>query len=214
LDTALERLASYRAIVFTSVNGVEMFWARATRAGRGRPRVPRRLFAIGPATAAALRRRGAMGASVPDEFEGEALARHLLDRIGSVKGARILIPRAKVARDALPRLLRAAGASVDVVEAYQTLPDSRGLLTLKRMVADPGEGSIVTFTSSSTVHQFMAAVGAGPSRGFFRRAAAASIGPITSKTLRGYGIRPAIEAKPYNVVGLVRALARLKGKPL
>lgn len=208
LDRALRELKDYGVIVFTSANGVDRFFDRAARVLRGKLRLPRSLFAIGPATALALRRRGASGASLPEEFEGEALARHLLARLGEASRARILVPRAKVARDALPRLLREAGARVDVVEAYRTLPDLRGRRALRRAVSSGGE-PVVTFTSSSTVRQFVSAVGAARARRFFRRAAAASIGPITSGTLRAYGIRPAAEARPYTVEGLARAIRGL-----
>ncbi|MBI4423659.1 MAG: uroporphyrinogen-III synthase [Elusimicrobia bacterium] len=208
LDAALRRLDAYDVVVFTSANGVDRFFVRARRVLGGPPRLPRRLFAIGPATAAALRRRGWRGASVPDRYEGEALARHLLRQVGGVRGKRVLLPRARVARDVLPRLLARAGARVDVVESYRTVADRAGRRRLARAAAEGGS-PIVTFTSPSTVHEFVAAVGLRKARRFFRSAAAASIGPITSQALRGYGIAPAAQAQPYTVAGLARAVARL-----
>ncbi|MBI4346164.1 MAG: uroporphyrinogen-III synthase [Elusimicrobia bacterium] len=206
LDRALRRLSLYDVLIFTSVNGVEMFFKRARRAGT--PRLPRRVFAIGPVTAASARRHGARIESLPDEFEGEALARHLLRRVGTPNGARMLLPRAKVARDALPRLVRRAGARLDVVEAYRTVPDEAGRKRLARAVREGGS-PVVTFTSPSTVEQFVGAVGAGRARRFFKTAAAASIGPITSRALRAHGIRPAVEARPFTIQGLAKALRPL-----
>ncbi|MBI5201438.1 MAG: uroporphyrinogen-III synthase, partial [Elusimicrobia bacterium] len=138
LDRALRSLSSYDVLVFTSVNGVEAFFRRARRVLRREPALPGRVFAIGPATAGAAKRRGASVESLPDEFEGEALARHLLRKLRTPKGARLLLPRAKVARDALPRLVRRAGARIDVVEAYRTLPDRSGRRALARAVRGGG----------------------------------------------------------------------------
>lgn len=208
LDRALRGLERYDALVFTSANAVEMFFRRARRLIRRELKLPRRVFAIGPATAAAARRRGATVESLPDEFEGAALARHLVGLLARPRGSRLLLPRAKVARDALPRLVRRSGASIDVVEAYRTLPDLGGRRRLERAVRGGGS-PVVTFTSPSTVDQFVAAVGARRARRFFRTAEAASIGPITSKALRAHGIRPSVQADPYTVEGLARALRTL-----
>lgn len=209
-DAALRRLHEYRAAVFTSANGVEWFFKRARLVLRRPPTLRGRVFAIGPATAAELRRRGRSGVSIPSRFEGEALARHLIARLGGVRGSRILLARAAVARDALPRMLRRAGARVDDVPAYRTLPDPAGRRALRAAVAKD-EPCVVTFTSPSTVHQFVGAVGRARARRFFRASIAASIGPITSRALRAYGIRPAVEADPYTSAGLARAIARLDG---
>lgn len=210
LDRSLRRLEEYRAVVFTSVNGVEGFFARAGRVLKGKPRLAGRVYAIGPATAKALARRGVRAAPLPERYEGEALARQLLRRLGRVEGSRILLPRARVARDVLPKVLEAAGAVVDDVETYRTLPDLPGRKALKRAVLR-GDDCVVTFTSPSTVHQFVDAVGRARARRFFKTAKAASIGPVTSAALRGYGIRPAVQAEPYTAEGLVRALGRFNG---
>lgn len=210
LDRALRRLEEYRAVVFTSSNGVEGFFARSERVLKRKPRLRGRVYAIGPATAAALKRRGVAVHPLPERFEGGALAKHLLKRLGRVEGSRILLPRARVARDVLPKLLEGAGAVVDDVETYRTLPDRAGLRLLKRAVAKRGD-CVVTFTSPSTVRQFVDAVGLAKARRFFKTAKAASIGPVTSAALRAYGIRPAVQAEPYTAEGLVRALGRMNG---
>lgn len=208
LDRALQDLDAFDVLVFTSANGVDRFFARAKRASRKPFRLPKRVFAIGPATAQALHGRGVRGVAVPDRFEGEALARHLLSTLGRVRGLRILIPRARVARDVLPKILARAGAQVRVVEAYRTMPDAEGRRRLRRQLAG-SSSPIVTFTSPSTVEQCVAAIGRRRARQVFRRAAAASIGPVTSRALRAAGIEPAVEARAYTVDGLARALAGL-----
>ncbi len=206
LDEALRRFERFDTLVFTSANGVTSFFRRS-KALKRRLRRPRRLYAIGPRTAEALKAHGWRAAQVPERYEGEALARHL----GNVAGREILIPRARVARDILPKILSRRGARVRVVEAYRTLPDAEGKRRLKRAVAS-GKTDVVTFTSSSTAEHFVSAVGRARARRFFRSALAASIGPITSKTLRRHGIRPQIEASEYTVQGLLSAILRHDGE--
>jgi len=203
LEHALKRLESYDALIFTSANGVAQFFERAVKVLGRRPSRPRRLYAIGPQTAKALRRRGWHGIGVPDIHEGEALAR----KLGTVKGWKILIPRAKKARDVLPKLLRRRGATVDVVEAYRTIGDASGLGRIRRVVLQDS-ADVVTFTSSSTVEHFMMAISRAQARRFFGKTIAASIGPITSHTLRRYGVRRIVEAKAYTSTGLIRAIVK------
>ncbi len=202
LDTALGRLNSYDALVFTSVNGVESFLSRAAAVLGGRPSRPRRLYAIGPGTAKALADEGWRSAAVPAVHEGEALARHF----GRIRGWRVLLPRAEKAREALPARLRSGGAAVHVVPAYRTVPDRAGTARLRRVVA-AGTADWVTFTSASTVENFWKAAGGAAAGTFFRKARAASIGPITSAALRTRGVTPAVEAERFTASGLVRALA-------
>ncbi|MBI3550737.1 MAG: uroporphyrinogen-III synthase [Elusimicrobia bacterium] len=202
-DRALRNLAAYDTLVFTSANAADRFFERARRVLSRSARRPRRLYAIGPATARALGRHGWKGVRVPETYEGKALA----DFLGDVRGRRILIPRARVARDVLPRLLGRRGARVDVVEAYRTLPDSKGLRVLRRAVRGGGADA-VAFTSSSTASHFLKAVGAASARRFFKTAAAVSIGPITSAALHRAGIRRVLEAEPYTTRGIVLALKR------
>ena len=122
LDNAIGTLDSYDTLIFTSANGVSRFFDRAKKRLGRRPPRPRHLYAIGPQTAEVLKHYGWRGTGMPDRYEGEALAR----RLGNVRGRKILIPRAKKARDVLPRMLRSRGARVDVVEAYRTISDQSG----------------------------------------------------------------------------------------
>ncbi|MBI4385832.1 MAG: uroporphyrinogen-III synthase [Elusimicrobia bacterium] len=188
----------------------------------------RRLFAIGPATAKALGRHGWRGVGGPDTHEGAAFANHVAGRgicarhrgqgsttssrgagrNKSLSGRRILIPRARVARDVLPRILKRRGARVDVVEVYRTVADSLGRRRI-RDVARRRAADIVTFTSSSTVEQFMKAAGsARTARRFFDHCVAASIGPVASRALRRCGVRRIVEARPFTTRGLVDAILR------
>jgi len=203
LDRELRRLAGYDAVVFTSANAVRYFFARARAVlGRVPPRPPE-VWAIGPATARELARRGWRGGiRVPETHEGGALARGLSD----VRGRRILIPRAAVARPVLPDTLRRRGAVVRVVPVYRNRPDPAGRRILRGAARDGG-ADWVTFTSGSTVDAFVKAIGAAGARRFFQKSRAGSIGPVTSAALRRHGIVPAAEALPATSAGLARAIA-------
>lgn len=202
-DRALEQLDRNDAVIFTSANAVESFFSRARKVLGEDPVSPPRTFAIGPQTAKALRSQGWRGAVIADHFVGEALAR----RIHPARGWRILLPRARQAREALPSALRRRGAIVEIVEVYRTMGHRAGLARIRRAV-DEGRARYVTFTSSSTVEQVVRALGSAKARRFFREATAASIGPVTSATLRKFGIRNIIEAKPYTAQGIVRAILK------
>lgn len=201
LDKALRRLADYDAVVFTSVNAVERFFARA-RTLRLRLKAPR-VYAIGPKTAARLREFGWRPSAIPRTSRGESLARVVDDPRGKL----ILLPRAQKAREALAALLRRRGARVDAVEAYRTLANASSSRRLKRLArADVIDA--VTFTSASTVDQFVRQVEPARCRRLFRRAAAASIGPITSTALKAHGIAPSVQARHANEESLLAGLAR------
>ena len=168
------------------------------------------IAAIGPPTAARLRHYGLRAAAMPAEYRAEAI----VTAIGAhrIKDARILIPRAQTAREALIDLLRAAGAAaVDVAAAYQTIrPAPPALDSVKRLIAR-GEIDLVAFTSSSTVRNFCAMVGGDAARGM----AAAAIGPITAETAAEYGMRVVAQPAAYTVDGLCAAIQdyfRRKGK--
>ncbi len=207
VDEAIDRIASYDWVVLTSTNGVERFFGRLAERG-----MDARVFggagvaAIGPSTAARLRERHLIADVVPDEYVAEGLLR-ALEEAGLGEGSRVLVPRALEAREVLPETLRERGVHVDVVPVYRTVgaePDER---VIERVRA--GEVDAVTFTSSSTVREFLAlleraGVGADEASRTF---VAASIGPITSGTAREYGLEVAVQAEEYTIPGLVDALA-------
>jgi uroporphyrinogen-III synthase len=203
LDGALDRLEQYDWVVFTSANAVDAFFDRRASLHADRPLPAVRFAAIGPATAESLAERGAAADVVPDRFVAEEVFRALARR-EDPSGKRFLLPRADIAREALPDLLRKAGGLVDVVEAYRTLPVASEVRRAAELV-ETGAVDIVTFTSASTARSFFTGVDPGTLRGRF---AAASIGPITSGALREFGVEPRIEAENFSTEGLVEAIAR------
>jgi uroporphyrinogen-III synthase len=203
LDSALRRIDRYDWLILTSVNGVTALFPRLRKLGLSRRHLQHlRVAAIGPATKAEVERRGLRVHVMPAEYVAESVVRSLRRR---VKGKRVLLVRAKVARDILPKALRRAGAKVDVVEAYQTVapPQSRRLL---RNVLRDRRPHWVTFTSSSTARNFALLVGAGRVRTALKGVRVASIGPVTTRTLRTLGLRVDVQARTYTIPGLVQAI--------
>ena len=200
LDTALKRIQEYDWLILTSVNGVESLFGRMERLRLGRRALTGlRIAAIGPATKLAIAARGLRVSVMPKEYVAESVVRSLR---GKVRGKRVLLARAKVARDVIPQELRQAGAQVDVVEAYETVVPKDSARRLKAALkSKPPE--VITFTSSSTVRNFMALAGGKQA---LRGIALASIGPVTSQTLRELGFKPTIEAREYTMAGLVKAI--------
>ncbi len=204
VDEAIREIGTYDWLLFTSVNGVAMFFARLkTLGGDIRDLKGLRIGAIGPKTSARLTSLGLKVDAFPEEYRAEALA----DVIGEVKGCRVLLARAQTARDILPKTLEARGAEVTVATVYRTLkPRHLAVDVKKRLLA--GEIDAVTFTSSSTVDGFMQHFSAREKRRLFERTRAAAIGPITAATLRDYGVHPAIRAKRYTIEALAKAIVK------
>jgi uroporphyrinogen III methyltransferase/synthase len=187
-------------IVFTSVNGVAFFWAALREVGRDtRALAGVSICAIGPATATALELEGVRADLVPDRYVAEAVVEALAAET-QLRGSRILLPRAAVARSVLPEQLRAQGAEVVEVAAYRTVPEQAETDALRARLR-AGTVDLITFTSSSTVHNFVAAVGSD-----IGRAEVASIGPITSATAREKGLPVHLEAREYTIAGLIAAI--------
>ncbi|MFP4168856.1 MAG: uroporphyrinogen-III C-methyltransferase [Desulfonatronovibrionaceae bacterium] len=203
VDEAITGLDMYDWLVFTSVNGVTHFWERLRRANLdARALGYCRVAAIGPATADALRDRGVHPDFVPDKYVAESVVSGLLDL--GVKGSSVLIPRAKEAREVLPRELERAGARVSVLPVYETTLAESG---------DPsallGNGDVgyVTFTSSSTVRNFFSLIPKETVREWVENGLClACIGPVTADTLREFGFEPQVIAREYTIPGLVDAL--------
>lgn len=225
LDQALRALAektAYDWLIFTSANGVKMVMERLKTLGlEPRALAAARIATIGPATAAALEKYGLTAELVPAEYiaesVAEALRREVEQRGQTLAGQRILLARAAEARQVLITELERAGARVEVVAAYQTLPvaqdDERGrevIALLRQQQLD-----VITFTSSSTVQHFMhwlsqsapdiAILLAYPGKQPLRPLIAC-IGPITAQTARDYGLEVGVEAREYTTAGLVEAL--------
>jgi uroporphyrinogen-III synthase len=226
LDSALRNLDSYDWLILTSVNGVEAMWQRLAKLrldytnvregqdfsraikGKGQESASAaeelhlRIAAIGPATKKAIEQRGAKVDVVPKEYVAESVVRSLRNR---VNGKRVLLVRAKVARDVIPHELRKAGAQVDVVEAYETVIPQASRIRLRAALKNLKRSPhVITFTSSSTVRNFMALLGKPPAS--FGNIQFASIGPVTSSTLRELGLPVDLEAREFTIPGLVAAI--------
>lgn len=201
LDAAIKDIASYQWIIFTSVNGVTNFFDRLNLAKKDtRALGYAKIAAIGSATAEELARHGVIADVVPAEFRAEGLIEALKGQLPP--HAKILLPRAKEAREILPEKLQALGAEVQVVTAYQTVC---GAIDKEKMVDLIKNGAIdmVTFTSSSTVKNLVTALA---DKDILRQVKLACIGPVTAETLRGFGLEPAVIAKEYTIDGLVEAV--------
>jgi uroporphyrinogen III methyltransferase/synthase len=198
LDDAIARLDSYDWIIFTSVNGVHHFIDALDKSPRDLRSLKSRICAIGPATKAALEALHLKVDLMPQEYVAESLVAAFARE--NLEFRRILLPRAAVARDLVPRELSRRGAHVDVVEAYQTLAPP-GLADRARAILNR-KPHWITFTSSSTVTNFIAAAGREALDGI----KIASIGPITSATLREHEIEPTVEANPHTISALIAAL--------
>ncbi|HEX7024849.1 MAG TPA: uroporphyrinogen-III synthase, partial [Gemmatimonadales bacterium] len=202
LRRAVAQAESYDWIVFTSVNGVQRFWAELRAAGRDtRSLCGVSLCAIGPATAAAIELEGAQADLVPPRYIAESVVA-ALQETEELSGKRILLPRAEQARSVLPEALRESGAEVDEVVAYRTILDGAGAEDIRRRLAE-GRVDIITFTASSTVRNFVDLVGTE-----IGNARVASIGPITSATARELGLPVHVEAEVHSIPGLLEALTR------
>ena len=193
LDRALASLEQYDWLIFTSVNGVRFFMNRLDQSDRDLRSLRARICTIGPATRAAVEALHLKVDKMPESYVAESLAAAFLPE--EAAGKRILLPRAAVARDVIPNELGRMGAQVDVVEAYRNvLPGGAFVLNRKP--------DWVTFTSSSTVKNFLSLVG----REALEGVRVASIGPITSDTLRMHGVSVAAEAASYTGDGLIAAI--------
>jgi uroporphyrinogen-III synthase len=208
LDSALKQIDHYDWLILTSVNGVDAMWERVKRLKRSKRHLRHlKIAAIGPATKKAIEKRGLKVDVVPEEYVAESVVKSLRRE---VKGKRVLLARAKVARDVIPRELRELGAQVDVVEAYETVVPKRSRARLRAAMKNPKRRpDVVTFTSSSTVRNFVNLVGTPRGRGRpqLPGVRCASIGPVTSSTLRELGLPVDIEAREYTIPGLIEAIA-------
>jgi len=210
LDQALTRLEDYQYIILTSVNAVDAVLQRLRHLGReavlsvdqtgSSPALV--WVCVGPKTAQALQKLGRQPDLQPQQYRAEALIELLLQR--GVAGQRILYPRARLARPLIPQQLRAAGALVDDPLAYDTVAASGAGPHLSQLIHEK-QLDVVTFTSSSTVENYVAALGSDAAA-LTRDLVVASIGPLTSDTARRMGLQVDVEAKEYTLEGLIAAL--------
>jgi uroporphyrinogen III methyltransferase/synthase len=201
LDGAAPDLARYDLVCLTSPNGVDALFARLGAAGRdARAFAGTRVAVIGPGTAARLQRHGIEADVVPERFVAEGL----LDALRDTPITRALVARAEDARDVLPEELRRRGAEVDVLALYRTVIEPLG----SDQVDAVRRADYLTFTSSSTVTNFLHAAGPPEHWRDGGRPRLASIGPVTSTTLREHGLEPDVEAEQHYIEGLIGALVK------
>jgi uroporphyrinogen III methyltransferase/synthase len=205
LDRALRGLSSYDWLIFTSANGVRSFIDRLDASAADLRSLRAKVCAIGPATRAAVE---ALHLKV-DLMGREYVAEGLIEAFSAhdLAGKRVLLPRAAVARDLVPVELARRGAQVDVVEAYRTVAPEDAAAHAAKIFDEERKPDCITFTSSSTVQNFVefAAAGADALAGV----KVASIGPVTTATAQRLGIHVDSEARQYTVDGLVEAVLGL-----
>lgn len=208
LEEALCNLDGYKWVIFTSVNGVQIFWEWLRRLNISHQTLLEiEIAAIGPATADELYTRGISSVFVPEDYVGEALG----EGIPETAGKRILLPRAAGSRPALPRILMERGAEVDEFTLYraiqtEAIPDSLAQLT--------AGVDVITFASPSTVRHFMTILTSSPLNPLNLPGApvVACIGPITAKAAEQAGYLTEVVAETYNIEGLLKALLNFFGK--
>ena len=205
LERALGKLDCYDWLVFTSANAVEVVFDVIASQGAARSDIPPRFAAIGPKTAEALEARGVTPAFVPDEYVAESI----LPGLGDLRGKWVLLPRAEIARKALPEAICEAGGIAHEIAVYKTLPVQPSLEGLEALRAGV---DIVTLTSPSTVQNFAAITRqhgldplALPGNPLF-----ACIGPITAQAAREEGLVNLVTAKEYTTEGLIEVISKME----
>jgi uroporphyrinogen III methyltransferase/synthase len=203
LDAALDELATYAWLIFTSVNGVNYFFARLRdRRQDIRTLGAVRIAAIGPETARAVESFHLRVDAVPQEYRAEAV----IPVLGEVRGQRILLPRAAEARAVLPQELEALGAQVDEIAVYRTIRPLGTKVEEIRILLEQGKIDLVTFTSSSTVRNFVSLFPEDDLRTLIGSTRVGCIGPITAATAREYGLDVAVQPASYTVPAFAEAI--------
>lgn len=208
LDESLKLVAEYEWLILTSVNGVRAMFDRMAKLNlTKRVLAHLNIAAIGAATRSAIEREGLKVAITPKEYVAESIIESLADK---VRGKRVLLCRAKIARDLIPRELRDMGAFLDVVEAYETVLPPASRIELRALLRDPQRRPhAITFTSASTVKNYVALLGirSGRSR-LVEGVLNASIGPVTSDTLRQYELNVDVQPGEYTIPSLIEAIVQ------
>jgi len=210
LDEAIEHLYGYDWLIFTSVNGVEHFFKRLKARGRDASDLDElKVCAIGEATADKLRELRVHVDVIPDEFKAEGVFAALERFVGgrdALRNLNVLLPRAFVARDYLPKALEQAGARVDVVPAYRTsLPENLDRGRIAAMLS--GSGDCIAFTSSSTIRNLARLFDTQDLSEALAGVVIACIGDITARTAADFGLQVQIQPQEFTIPALARAIA-------
>ncbi len=204
LDEDIQRIDRYHWIIFTSVNGVKHFFSRYQELRRDiRDLKGIRIAAIGSATERAIKEMHLNVEVLPDEFQAEGLVQSLKGKV--LKGAHVLIARAKVARDVLPMELKKQGARVNVVETYETVIPKASRERLEQLFEDRPVDMVV-FTSSSTVSNLSEILKPASLGDFLQQSTIAAIGPVTAQTANRHGLTVSVQPAQYNIPSLVEAI--------
>lgn len=202
LDAAIKNLLDYDWLIFTSANGVAYFFERLFAKKKDiRDLKGIRICCIGPATARQVENRGIKVDLVPQKFISEGILKSFART--SLKGKKILLARAADARDVLPEGLKKLGAQVDVVTAYETIGSGKKKKEMEELFKE-NKIDVITFTSSSTVNNFIKIM--GNDFKLPKGVKIASIGPVTAATAREAGLAVDIHQEEYTIEGLVGSL--------
>jgi uroporphyrinogen III methyltransferase/synthase len=215
LDEAIDHLYGYDWLIFTSVNGVDFFLRRLAAKGKDVDELDElKTCAIGAATADRLRDAHIHVDVVPQAFKAEGVFKALTNYIGGserFQGVNVLLPRAAVARDYLPKALEEAGARVDVVVAYRTVvPENLDRGRLSAMLA--GDADCIAFTSSSTVKNLALLFDTNDLSKILEGVAIACIGDITTDTAKEFGLTVDIQPAQFTIPALAEAIAQYYAK--
>ncbi|WP_366921949.1 uroporphyrinogen-III C-methyltransferase [Metallumcola ferriviriculae] len=204
LDNAIDKVEQFDWVVFTSVNGVNHFFRAMWEKKKDiRCLAEAKICAIGPKTAAAVEKKGLLVDYMPEEYVAEAVIEGMKDY--GLKGMKVLLPRADIARQVLPEKLMEMGALVEEVTAYETVTGSGDPDKLLQLLSQ-GKLHVVTFTSSSTVRNFLSKLPRQRADELLKDVIIACIGPITAETARKMGLTVHIEAEEYTIDGLLAAI--------
>lgn len=205
VQKAIAELGQTALVIFASANAVDIFFQMLHASGAdARVLHASKLCAIGQETAESMATHGLRPELVTSEYTAEGLAKALEG--WDLDGMRVLVPRAEVARDALPSLLAKRGAEVHILPVYQAVcPPEAGPALMKLFAAEGVD--VVTFTSSSTVVNFVRAFPEDKLPAVLGDAIVACMGPVTADTARKLGLNPEIIAREYTTRGLAAAIA-------
>lgn len=205
LDNAIRTIESCNWVIFTSANAIKYFMERLRSLGNDiRILKGVKLCTVGPKTAEALEAYGLRPDMVPSEFKAEGVLDAFAGR--NIKGLRFLIPRARKARELIPDKLKELGALVTVATAYENVKPTADVDRVKKLFLEK-KISAVTFTSSSTVHNFIEILGQKEYKSILAGVVVACIGPVTAKTAEEYGMKVDVMPKDYTIPALVDSMA-------
>ncbi|HZK43673.1 MAG TPA: uroporphyrinogen-III C-methyltransferase [Syntrophomonadaceae bacterium] len=204
LHNAFANISNYDWLIFTSVNAVKIFFDELKNVNMDIRQLQNiKICAIGPATREVLEEKGIIVDTMPDEYRAEGIIEELKTRI--LPNQWVLLPRARGARSIIPKTLKSWGINVNEVHLYKAVAEKRVSKEMFETIIN-GEVDFITFTSSSTVDNFVNIVGKDNALRINKKAKIACIGPITAKTAEQAGFSIDVMAKNYTIEGLIEAI--------